>query len=74
MKKPIRDVTFKEFAAWANNRAADGQWSLHTAMTSTAVVTEIYGIRKLFGTSKAREKAWEEKKKEYFNLDAEIEV
>ena len=73
-KKAIRDITFKEFVDWANKRAADGQWSLNTAMTSTLVISEIYNIKKLFGTNKAREKAWEEKKPNYFKLDAEIDV
>ena len=73
-KRKIKDVSFKEFVDWANRRAADGQWSLADAMVCTASVTEIYGIKPLFGRKKKREEAWEVMKKERFNLDAEIEL
>jgi hypothetical protein len=32
MKKKFHDVTYKEYLGWANNRAADGRWSLEMAL------------------------------------------
>lgn len=73
-RKCIKDVTFKEFDAWCNLRACDGQWSMETAMLCVSTVTEILNIKPFLGRNKAREKAWNQIKKERFNLDFEIEV
>lgn len=74
MKKKIKDVTFKEFNKWANDRACDGAWSMFLAMNCIKATKRVLAVKPLFGREKAREKEWERIKSEYFNLDAEIEV
>ena len=34
-------MTFKEFVAWCNQRACDGNWSMGTAMTCIGIVQEV---------------------------------
>ena len=74
MKKTIKECTFKDFSNYCNDRACDGRWSYETALIYIQVIEEVYKIKPLFGRMKAREKKWEELKKEYFDLNAEIEV
>lgn len=69
MKKKIRDVTYKEYLRWANNRAADGRLSLITALVVIQDTKKIYRTPRLF-----REKRWEEIKKDHYALDAEMEI
>ena len=69
MKKKICDVTYKEYLGWANDRAADGRWSLETALVAIQDTKKIYHTFPLF-----REKIWEQIKNDHYNLDAEIEV
>ena len=73
-KKRIGDCSFKEFMSYCNDRACDGRWSLNMAVVSIRAVNHVQSVKPLFGRKKAREKKWEEIRKEYFNLDAEIEV
>lgn len=74
MKKKLRDVSFEEFDKWANERACDGAWSINDALNSAEAIRLVLKVRPLFGRKKAREKEWERIKREYFKLDAEIEV
>lgn len=48
-------MTFKEFAAWCNERACDGCWGMATAITCCELVSNIYKLRR-----RHREKAWAE--------------
>lgn len=74
MKKEMKDVTFDEFSEWANRRACDGQWSMLTAMVSSAAILEVMKVKPLFRRKKKREEAWEKVKAENFILDAEIDI
>ena len=74
MKKKMKEVTFKEFVIWVNNRACDGAWSIYDVFVSAEVIRMILNVKPLFGRKKAREREWERIKGDYFNLDAEIEV
>ena len=74
MKKAMKDVTFEEFSEWANRRACDGQWSMLTAIVSSESISEVMKVKSLFHRKKKREEAWEEIKKETFNLEAEIDI
>lgn len=74
MKKCMKDVTFEEFSEWSNRRACDGKWGYGTAIICLQVHAEIMKVKPLFNRKKAREKKWQEIKKDYFNLEAEIEV
>lgn len=69
MKKKIRDVTCEEYLSWANDRAADGHWSLEMALNAIQDTKKIYNTCPLF-----REKIWEEIKNDHYQLDAEIEI
>lgn len=73
MKKKIRDATFREFADYCNQRAADGRWSLQDAVVCADICHRVYAVKKLFGIKKAREKEWEKLKKD-LNQDFEIEI
>lgn len=48
MKKKIRDVTCKEYLRWANDRAADGRWSLEMALVAIQDTKKIYHTFPLF--------------------------
>lgn len=72
--KPIRDITFKEFSEWANDRACDGRWSIFMAITCCNAVKEVMCVKPLFGRRKAREQAWERIKAKYFELDGKLDV
>lgn len=37
----VSKMTYKEFKDWCNHRAADGNWSLLTAMACLSVIEEI---------------------------------
>lgn len=69
MKKKIRDVTCKEYLRWANDRAADGRWSLEMALVAIQDTKKIYHTFPLF-----REKVWQQIKNDHYQLDYEIEV
>jgi len=69
MKKKIRDVTCEEYLRWANDRAADGHWSLETALVAIQDTKKIYKTCPLF-----REKIWQQIKNDHYQLDAEIEI
>jgi hypothetical protein len=49
-------MTFKQFSAWCNERAADGQWGMDTAIRCSTVCSELYKIFFLW-----REKTWKAK-------------
>lgn len=49
-------MTFKQFSAWCNERAADGQWGMDTAIRCSTVCSELYEIFFLW-----REKTWKAK-------------
>ena len=78
MNKKIKDVTFKEFAEWANRRAADGQWGLQTAAVCCELIADIYKQTRHIFFKRRREKKQEELFEYYkpfdFNMDAEIEL
>ena len=74
MKKKIRDITFKEFVEWANDRCCDGMWNLADAISSTNAIERVYKIKPFFGKKKARENEWKRIKGEYFYLDEEIDI
>lgn len=69
MKKKIRDVKCEEYLRWANNRAADGCWSLETALAAIEDTKKIYKTCPLF-----REKIWQQIKNDHYQLDAEIDI
>ena len=48
MKKKIRDVTYKEYLGWVNDRAADGRWSLEMALVAAQDTKKIYHTFPLF--------------------------
>ena len=48
-------MKFKEFAAWCNERACDGCWSINTAMNCVAVYDALRRVRFW-----KREKVWRE--------------
>lgn len=73
MKKKIKDATFREFDKYCNLCAADGRWSLQTAIVCCDICHKVYAVKKLFGVKKAREKEWERLKKD-LNQDFEIEI
>ena len=59
----VSKMTYKEFKDWCNRRAADGSWSLLTAMACLSVIQEIESIKvkglfKRKATEQAREEAW----------------
>ena len=70
MKVKIKDISFRDFNDWANNRACDGEWSMMEAISSSNAIAEYYKCKKFW---KRKQKWWEIKEK-YFNLDAEIEI
>lgn len=74
MKKKLRDVTFKEFNHWCNERVCDGKWSESTATISIAVVTAVNKVKPLSRRRKAREEYWKYLIAIFFSLDTEIEV
>ncbi|MCD7866824.1 MAG: hypothetical protein LUG62_01185 [Clostridiales bacterium] len=37
-------MKFKEFAAWCNNRTADGRWGYHEALICTKLCEDIYKL------------------------------
>ena len=69
MKKKIQNVTCEEYLRWANDRAADGRWSLETALVAIQDTNKIYKTCPLF-----REKIWKQIKNDHYQLDAEIEI
>jgi hypothetical protein len=73
MSKKIKEITFKEFSRYCNDRACDGKWDFATALVCCKVAREVYEEKPLFRKNKAREQKWQELKKEYFNLEAELE-
>lgn len=74
MVKKVKDITFKEFISWANDRACDGAWSRYTAVVCIEAINEVQAVKPLFGKNRAREKKWQEIKGEYFNLEAELKI
>lgn len=76
MKKKIKDITFKEFDEWANMRACDGGWDFYTALASAEAIGKVLEVKAFFKKTrnKKREEKWNEIKKEYFNLEGEIEL
>lgn len=63
----VSKMTYKEFKDWCNHRAADGNWSLLTAMACLSVIEEIESIKvkglfKRKATERAREEAWRKRK------------
>lgn len=65
MDKPIEDMTYKEFKAYCNARACDGNWSLVESLGCIAIMEEINAIKvKVLGitlkkrTEQAQEEAW----------------
>lgn len=70
MNSLIKDMSYKEFVEYCNDRACDGQWSMFEAMNCIYIITEIDSIKTKFLcftrkklTEQLREKAWDEKKK-----------
>ena len=70
MEKLIKDMTYKEFKDYCNERACDGRWSMFEAMSCISIICEIDDIKDKFlcfirkkSTEQLRERAWEEKKK-----------
>lgn len=49
-------MTFKQFSAWCNERAADGQWGMDTAIRCSTVCSELHEVFFLW-----REKTWKAK-------------
>ena len=49
-------MTFKQFSAWCNERAADGQWGMDAAIRCSTVCSELHEVFFLW-----REKTWKAK-------------
>lgn len=57
----MKDVSYKEFKEWCNERACDGRWSFQDAIVSSQIIDrveriKIRGIFKRKQTMEAREK------------------
>lgn len=74
MLKKLSDVTFEEFSAWANARACDGRWGFADAMTSAAILSEVYAVKPLFRRKKKQEEKFREIRGMYLNLEASIDI
>lgn len=57
-------MTYRQFRAWCNKRAADGCWSMKTAMFCINIVGDIEKI-----PFWRREKVWKEKYEEEIKRD-----
>lgn len=57
-------MIYRQFRAWCNKRAADGCWSMNTAMFCINIVGEMEKI-----PFWKREKVWKEKYEEEINRD-----
>lgn len=66
MTKSIKEMSYKEFDNWCNERACDGQWSMTNAIACIGMYDEVEAATKgkIF-KRKAREKAWENLKTKY---------
>ena len=68
--KLVKKMTFKEFKAFCNERACDGQWDFMEALVYSSIVSDINKIKKKYlgfipskrKTEKAREEAWQKVK------------
>lgn len=65
MEKLIKDMTYKEFNDYCNERACDGRWSMDEALTYIKITHNINSIKvKTFGfvrkklTEQKREEVW----------------
>lgn len=66
----IKDMSYKEFKDYCNERACDGKWSIFEAMACINIICEIDGVKvRTLGftrkklTEQKREEVWEERKK-----------
>lgn len=65
MNKLFKEMTYKEFKDYCNERACDGRWSMIEALNCIKIIEEINAIKvKVLGfimrkkTEQAREKEW----------------
>lgn len=65
--KDLKEMTYKEFKEYCNDRACDGQWSAGDVMMCLEIRNRIESVQvKKFGivmkkkTEKAQEEAWQE--------------
>ena len=73
MEKLIKDMTYKEFNDYCNERACDGQWSMDEATAYINIMKEVdsieikfLGITRRILTRKMREEKWNELKNRIF--------
>lgn len=64
INKPFEHMTYKEFTAYCNERACDGQWGMIEALNCLALTSHINAIKvtgffKKRKTELAREEAWQ---------------
>lgn len=70
----LKEMSYKEFKDWCNERACDGQWNMLEAMACLDVIDSIdsikvknfLGFTKKKATMKAREEEW--KKRNYTSI------
>lgn len=61
----FKNMTYKEFFKYCEERACDGRWSLNEASTCLAIIDKIEAIKvkgffKKKQTEKAKEEAWQQ--------------
>jgi hypothetical protein len=74
MKKKVKDITFKEFCSWANDRACDGQWSAESAIWTSFIIRNVYEVKSLFFRKRKREQRWQEFKRQLLNPEVELTI
>ena len=67
MRKKIESCSYKEFCNWANQRCADGAWSMDDAITALKVV-------RLVELHLLKERFWSKAKYILLDVGAEIEI
>jgi hypothetical protein len=65
MQKNFKEMTYKEFKEWCNDRACDGAWGVYQAMTYIKIMEaidsiHIKGLFKKRATKKEQELAWKD--------------
>lgn len=74
MKKKIKDITFKEFCSWANDRVCDGQWFAEDAIWTSFIIDSVYEVKPLFFRKRKREQKWQEFKRQLLNPEVELTI
>lgn len=65
-------MTYKQFRAWCNDRACDGQWGINTAMACISIMDSVESVKApgfhLFrkrANNEAKEKMWQKLNSEW---------